>query len=518
MKSAKSAASVSAGFDLNAQATTIEDRCVDLMYLACNRLEFTQETFKTLIANTDWRYVHELFVYDDGSVDGTREWLEKSIGEVSSRTRFVMTNLGSPVAAMAHFIESAGAPVLAKTDNDVMLPPAWLRQSLEVLDRHPDLSFLGIEAMYPHCDDTQIVRGYAPAQFISGLGLYRRSAFSRGRPRANQKWFGFEEWQIAQGSGLVRGWITPAIPVFLLDRIPFEPWERHTTDYVKRGWQRPWPRYKTTSGLWNWRWPDQTLVNHVTGTNPIARPIEFSTTEDNLSTSRDGRNTNDGILSFKVVVLSARASNLVPCVRSVLMNEPALPPDHILVVDDGARSQAEAQLPSIRWLSGNKPFNFSRNANLGIREAGTDVILLNDDARLLTFRGFTLLSQKVKEQRQIGVCSAGIQGVVGNPGQINSRCAQLRLETRVLAFVCVYIPKAVYEQLGLLDERFSGYGFEDNDYCARVLAAGLQLGIWDGCLIDHSGELPSTFRNRPDLWTLFQQNRRQFREKWGKDA
>jgi GT2 family glycosyltransferase len=200
------------------------------------------------------------------------------------------------------------------------------------------------------------------------------------------------------------------------------------------------------------------------------------------------------------------------------MNEPALPPDHILVVDDGARSQAEAQLPSIRWLSGNKPFNFSRNANLGIREAGTDVILLNDDARLLTFRGFTLLSQKVKEQRQIGVCSAGIQGVVGNPRQINYRCAQLRLESRVLAFVCVYIPKAVYEQLGLLDERFSGYGFEDNDYCARVLAAGLQLGIWDGCLIDHSGELPSTFRTRPDLWTLFQQNRRQFREKWGKDA
>jgi GT2 family glycosyltransferase len=136
----------------------------------------------------------------------------------------------------------------------------------------------------------------------------------------------------------------------------------------------------------------------------------------------------------------------------------------------------------------------------------------------MTFRGFTLLSQQVRERPNIGVCSAGIQGAVGNLRQINSRCGQFRLETGTLAFVCVYIPKAVYEQLGPLDERFKGYGFEDNDYCARVLAAGLQLGIWDGCVVDHSGKLPSTFRTRPEVWTLFQQNRRLFREKWGREA
>src|SRR5215510_10854391 len=113
----------------------IEDRCVDLLYLACNRLEFTQATFTTLLANTDWRYVHELFVYDDGSIDGTREWLEKNTVNVFVPTRFIKTKFGSPVSAMVHFIESASAPILAKVDNDAMLPPAWLRQSLEVLDR-----------------------------------------------------------------------------------------------------------------------------------------------------------------------------------------------------------------------------------------------------------------------------------------------------------------------------------------------------------------------------------------------
>jgi cellulose synthase/poly-beta-1,6-N-acetylglucosamine synthase-like glycosyltransferase len=142
--------------------------------LACNRLEFTQETFTTLLATTDWRYVHELFVYDDGSQDGTREWLAQAVHQVPVPHRFVLTHFGSPVTAMVHFIEAARAPLLAKTDNDAMLPPGWLRQSLEVFARHPELTFLGIEALYPHVDDPQLGRSYTRAEFISGLGLYRR--------------------------------------------------------------------------------------------------------------------------------------------------------------------------------------------------------------------------------------------------------------------------------------------------------------------------------------------------------
>jgi len=241
----------------------IAERCVDLLFLACNRLEFTQETFKTLLANTDWPYVNEFFVYDDGSQDGTREWLEQQVSQAPVRVQFVKTNFGSPVAAMAHFIESARAPILAKTDNDTMLPPAWLRQSLEVLDRHPELSLLGIEALYPAKADLQLARTYATAPFVSGLGLYRHAVFSHSRPAPHDKWFGFEEWQIAQGPNLVRGWITPAIPVFLLDRLPFEPWATYTNTYVSRQWQRAWPKYAVNSALWRWRWPEPTLVAPV---------------------------------------------------------------------------------------------------------------------------------------------------------------------------------------------------------------------------------------------------------------
>jgi glycosyltransferase involved in cell wall biosynthesis len=230
--------------------------CVDLFYLACNRLEFTRETFETLLANTDWKFVNELFVYDDGSIDGTREWLEENVSRAPVKVSFRKTAFGSPVTAMVDFIRSSTMPVLAKTDNDAMLPPGWLAASLKVLDAHPELSLLGIEAMYPHSEDMEIPRSYTPAQFISGLGLYRREAFARSLPEAYDKWFGLEEWQMFKEPQLVRGWITPALPVFLLDRYPFEPWIAYSCSYTQRGLQRNWPKYDKHCTLWKWRWPE----------------------------------------------------------------------------------------------------------------------------------------------------------------------------------------------------------------------------------------------------------------------
>lgn len=234
----------------------MKEESVDLLYIACNRLEFTKETFTTLLANTDWQFVRELFVYDDGSTDGTREWLEEKTAAAPVTTRFVRTNYSSPVAAMVDFIRSATAPMLAKIDNDTMTPPGWLRQSLSVFVRHPELSLLGIEAMYPVENDANVTRSFTTANFISGLGLYRREAFDKGVPTPFKKWFGLEEWQMQQGAELVRGWINPALPVFLLDRCPFEPWKSYSDNYVSRGWQRPWPKYDEGCKLWSWRWPE----------------------------------------------------------------------------------------------------------------------------------------------------------------------------------------------------------------------------------------------------------------------
>ena len=63
----------------------------------------------------------------------------------------------------------------------------------------------------------------------------------------------------------------------------------------------------------------------------------------------------------------------------------------------------------------------------------------------------------------------------------------------MVCFVCVYIPRATLNTVGLLDEDYTAYGSEDDDYCYRCRKAGLRIGIFDGCFVNHA-KLHSTFR------------------------
>lgn len=215
-------------------------------------------------------------------------------------------------------------------------------------------------------------------------------------------------------------------------------------------------------------------------------------------------------MSLSVVIPSRSASNLTQCVHAVRCNEPDI--DIIAVSDGGVRNRL-ADLP-VRWVDGIEPFVYARNVNLGIQAAGdNDVILLNDDALLRTKNGLLGMQCITKSHRDIGVLSAGIRGVVCNPNQRPQKPSSLRYDRTILAFVCVLIPRTILDIVGMLDERFTGYGEDDRDYCIRVMLTGLQLAIWDGCIVDHN-ELPSTYRTRPDWPIIYRQNQTLFRDKW----
>lgn len=217
-------------------------------------------------------------------------------------------------------------------------------------------------------------------------------------------------------------------------------------------------------------------------------------------------------MAYSVIILSRNPNNLVQCVHAIRLLERRA---EIIVVDDGARDAASKVLDGITWVDGEKPFVYARNINIGISAAGDDdVILLNDDALLLTRRGFTSLARAILRRSDIGILSAGIKGDVCNPNQHPQWPPTLRPAEELLAFICVYIPRTTIELIGLLDEQFTGYGEEDRDYCTRVMDNGLRLAIWDGCIVDHTGRLPSTWRAQPDWLERYRHNCALFQRKY----
>jgi GT2 family glycosyltransferase len=218
---------------------------------------------------------------------------------------------------------------------------------------------------------------------------------------------------------------------------------------------------------------------------------------------------------FSIVIPSKNATNLVACIKAI---REAGETARIIVVDDGVDWTTAASITRDVKLSdsisGPKPFVFARNVNLGIQATGEDdVVVLNDDALLKTERGLTLMADR--DMGVFGLIAAACN-TVGNENQFQRPGGVLRTEPRMVCFVCVYIPRSTINKVGLLDERFVDYGMDDDDYCLRVRNAGLKIGIYDGCFVDH-GSLTSSYRGGPAPNGDFRPNLRRFIAKWGTD-
>lgn len=229
-------------------------------------------------------------------------------------------------------------------------------------------------------------------------------------------------------------------------------------------------------------------------------------------------------MSFSVVIPSKNAANLVPCVRAI---REAGETCRIIVVDDGVDwatlSDYDPLWGVLDRIDGVKRFIFARNVNLGIAAAGTDdVIVLNDDALLKTTVGFSRLSAACRAWPDLGLIAASCD-TVGNPNQFRRPGSDLiRDEPRMVCFVCVYIPRSTIDLVGGMDEEFGGldergqeiYGFCDDAYSYRVRQAGLKIGIYDGCYVDHAS-LESSFRH--DKPRSLEPGQRLFIKKFGVD-
>ena len=214
---------------------------------------------------------------------------------------------------------------------------------------------------------------------------------------------------------------------------------------------------------------------------------------------------------LSIIIPSKTDVNLGACVRAIrAAGETAT----VIVVDDfdgPTRFLLPCDEP-VDWQKGEKPFIFARNINIGIRAAAGDVVLLNDDALLRTPHGFTALQRAATAHPEYGLIASTCNNV-GNRRQWPQSALDVRFEARMVCFVCVFIPRSTLKTVGLLDERFVGYGCDDDDYCLRVRRAGLKIGIFDRCYVDHS-TLASTFRGRV-LAGNYQPNLKLFAEKWG---
>jgi len=216
---------------------------------------------------------------------------------------------------------------------------------------------------------------------------------------------------------------------------------------------------------------------------------------------------------YALVIPSGSIDNLFACLAAVVTMEPA--PKKVVIVGDGIDT-TKISIPHA-YIEGEKPFVFAQNCNVGMDCAFREykdidgVIILGDDGILMHPLGFTKLDRIARENPEFGIIAASTNNC-GNHNQMWKSESDLRDEPEKVAFICVYIPRSTVEKIGFMDTRFVAYGYDDDDYCRRVLNAGLKIGVYDGCKINHF-ILPSVFRNKG---INIEVNKKIYDDKWEK--
>ena len=105
-----------------------------------NRLDLTR-VFLASLGQTLRRWQYEVILVDDGSTDGTREFLQTLSGP---RYRVVLNAPGSGYAASNNLAARlASAPLLCLLNNDTVLLPRWLEPMARLASLLPDVACVG---------------------------------------------------------------------------------------------------------------------------------------------------------------------------------------------------------------------------------------------------------------------------------------------------------------------------------------------------------------------------------------
>jgi GT2 family glycosyltransferase/glycosyltransferase involved in cell wall biosynthesis len=241
-----------------------------------------------------------------------------------------------------------------------------------------------------------------------------------------------------------------------------------------------------------------------------------------------------------VVVVSWNGLELTRrCVASVL-DDPAAIDLELVIVDNASTDGTPAWLdtladrPRITVIRNGENRGFAAACNQGLAAAaarGVDLLVILNNDLVVTPGWLRTLDRHLRRDPTIGLLGP-VTNNIGNEARIATAYADLdameaeqaaytgahagrTFELPVLAFFCVAMPRAVFEEVGGLDERFGTGFFEDDDYCQRVRAGGRRVVCAEDVFVHH--ELSASFDriDQDARRALFERNRAYYESKWG---
>jgi GT2 family glycosyltransferase len=240
----------------------------------------------------------------------------------------------------------------------------------------------------------------------------------------------------------------------------------------------------------------------------------------NLSISEELRLV---VVDLSICTVTFKARDLLKdCLNSILQN-PLGMSFEIIVVDnhseDGTLEMLEQEFPAVRVIKNTENAGYTRPMNQALHLAeGRYLVQLNNDT-LIPPGTFDILADFMESHPEAGICTPKL---LSRDGSLQKQCRRGEArpwevisyftglaklfpnsrffggylqswhaenethQVKAVSGTCMFIRRAVIDQIGYLDERFFAYQ-EDTDFCVRAIRAGWKVYYLHTAQITHFG-------------------------------
>jgi GT2 family glycosyltransferase/tetratricopeptide (TPR) repeat protein/glycosyltransferase involved in cell wall biosynthesis len=537
----ETAASLLASLPGRASAPAEQPPPVSIVIPTFNKLELTRRCLRALQAGTPAPR-HEIIVVDNGSTDGTPQFLraEESAGRL--RALLNAENAGFAAACNQGACAARGRYVVF-LNNDTEVQLNWLAPLFSLAEADPAVAALSGKLLFPNgtiqhagvaladCKDHDPLLAFhlfakekADLPLANQRRVYqavsaacmlaRKSHFDQVGGFDEQYWNGYEDVDLCLRFQ-ERGWLTvyePASVVIHHESQSGPERFRRAAENVER---------------FHRQWLEKASPDVIIDQDGKSRISESSVMRLYAPPS--------GKLVSIVILAHNQIRDTQQCLASI---EKHTPLGHELILVDNGSTDGTGQFfrgyaakhSHVRVILNHANLGFSAGNNQGLACARGDSILLLNNDTVVTSGWLERMLATLELYPECGlvgpvsnsvsgpqlVASAHYSSLDQMPKFAGQWCAvhagQSAEAARLVGF-CLLLRRALLEKIGGLDPQFGSGNFEDDDLCLRAGLAGFKMRITLDAFVHHTGG--QTFKGaRIDYRASLLRNWELFKTKW----
>jgi len=506
-----------------------------------NKVEYTRQCLEALIENTPDE-LYEVIIVDNGSTDGTKEFLNCLDGDLKIITN--KTNLGF-ARACNQGASVAQGKYLVFLNNDTVPQPNWLEEMVEVVEAHQEVGIVGSKLLYPDgtiqhagvvCDgrnpyhiyvgfpaDHPAVNKLREFPFVSAACmLIRRDLFNLVG--------GFDE-------GYINGYedVDLCLKVRNLKKkvmyCPTSVLYHYESVSEDRNNRRRAVNDQRNFKLLQQKWSSQLIRDDIS----YYRADGFDLARLRFKPGPNGHVVIESTPSHpKVSIIIPVHNNLAytrQCLEALIQNTPDELYE-VIIVDNGSTDGTKDFLKSLRGdveiITNQTNLGFAKACNQGAKAARGDyLVFLNNDTipqkgwlselvklaerdekiavigSKLIYPGTNRIQHAGIEIMKDGIPDHLFRGVDADDPRVN----QLK-EVQMVTGACMLVRRELFLKLGMFDEGYLN-GVEDVDFCLRAREEGYRVMYCPTSVLYHyEGVSQGRFDN-------VRGNLERFQKKWG---